>query len=39
MTISLHGGRWNKVSDTGITCRNVQDWVGLTGSDVASSNM
>ena len=39
MTISLHGGRWNTVSDAGIARRNLQDWVGLTGADVASSDI
>ena len=38
VTISIHGGRYNDES-AGIARRNLQDWVGLTGNDVASSDI
>ena len=39
IAISLHGGRYNYFDQAGITRRNLQDWVGMTGSDVAPSDI
>ena len=38
IAILIHGGRYNHELQAGITRRNLQDWVGMTGNDVASSN-
>ena len=35
-TVSLHAGRWNRSTLTGIVCRNLYDTPTITGGDVAS---